>query len=462
MLPHVIISQQNLITANSSEQAQKLQNQFAELWKSPRFLADLDAAFDEQVKVDTFLKIDRLELDLELSSGEISSEELKTQVLQKIVTSLKSKGDAAKKENGAGQGFSVETENQSPQEAIKQPTLAVLAQVWKQWAISHSVPQGFTKTINSFEALIKVTKKELELTQQKFEPWVTSVLRDVDTVFYPNLAVQFWIDLTEYQFRSSKGWNKEEFVNFKKTLSQASIHRPRIVDELKPKLAEIIFAETVESKRKKWAEAENWLAELKENVERPADQKTEKEEILNVNIQENHNEKKGPKFQEEKQPSFVSNAGMVILFPFLTSVFETLNYSKGKQLIAADRALAFLNYVEREDEEFRPHHADLYKIVCGLPDNYISSPDVQLTEQEKEESEMLLSSVISHWKALKQTSPNGLREGFLWREGKLEQRGFDYHLRVEQKAQDLLLAKIPWGYGVIQLPWMQNFLYVDW
>jgi hypothetical protein len=63
---------------------------------------------------------------------------------------------------------------------------------------------------------------------------------------------------------------------------------------------------------------------------------------------------------------------------------------------------------------------------------------------------------------LKNTSANGLREGFLKRDGLLTRQDRGWLLRVEKKTLDVLLEKIPWGYGLIRLPWNEYLVTVEW
>jgi hypothetical protein len=101
------------------------------------------------------------------------------------------------------------------------------------------------------------------------------------------------------------------------------------------------------------------------------------------------------------------------------------------------------------------------KFLCGA---YIHQPIARfenLTEAMKEESDQLLNAVIDHWKVLKKTSPDGLREGFLQRRGKLIS-GNRKKIIIENAAIDILLDHLPWNYSIIALPWLQNILYADW
>ena len=60
-------------------------------------------------------------------------------------------------------------------------------------------------------------------------------------------------------------------------------------------------------------------------------------------------------------------------------------------------------------------------------------------------------------------SIEGLRGTFLVRPGKLFRRDSgDDVLQVEGRSFDILLDRLPWGIGTIQLPWMKRILWVEW
>ncbi len=48
------------------------------------------------------------------------------------------------------------------------------------------------------------------------------------------------------------------------------------------------------------------------------------------------------------------------------------------------------------------------------------------------------------------------------RTGRLQQVDGGWRLLVEGRAQDVLLSRLPWGFGVISLPWLDTMLYVSW
>ncbi|NET50119.1 MAG: hypothetical protein F6K09_15650, partial [Merismopedia sp. SIO2A8] len=103
----------------------------------------------------------------------------------------------------------------------------------------------------------------------------------------------------------------------------------------------------------------------------------------------------------------------------------------------------------------------LPKLLCGWSLNDpVVFPD--LPDAAMDEGDHLLQTVIDHWQALKSTSPDGLREGFLLRDGKLTRVDSGWKLQVEQTAIDILLSRLPWGVSMVKLAWMDELLMVEW
>ena len=70
--------------------------------------------------------------------------------------------------------------------------------------------------------------------------------------------------------------------------------------------------------------------------------------------------------------------------------------------------------------------------------------------------------MITNWKSVGQTSVAGFRESFLQRRGRLTRKDDAWQLKVEQRAFDMLLDSIPWGFAAIKHPWMERVVYVKW
>lgn len=168
---------------------------------------------------------------------------------------------------------------------------------------------------------------------------------------------------------------------------------------------------------------------------------------------------------------FIDNAGLVLLWQYLPQLFRALGWVEGKAWRdeeTAHQAVRLLAYLVQGDSETETWEYDwtLNKILCELPLDTVINQSPPLSFEAKEMAESLLKAAISHWTILKNTSPAGLRAMFLQRSGKLSQRpeGDGWRLQVERKTEDILLERLPagWGYSVIRLPWMTDMVFVEW
>ncbi|WAK03977.1 contractile injection system tape measure protein [Methylobacter sp. YRD-M1] len=160
---------------------------------------------------------------------------------------------------------------------------------------------------------------------------------------------------------------------------------------------------------------------------------------------------------------YINNAGLVLLHPFLPQFFRALNIVVDDQLIAPDRALSLLHFLGTGQLVAPEYELVLPKVLLNLALETPVDTNTLLTAEETEEATALLEAVIRHWAALKGTSDDGLRGTFLIRPGKISLRDDgDWRLQVENKAYDILLDQLPWGIGMIKLPWMHRMLWVEW
>ena len=158
---------------------------------------------------------------------------------------------------------------------------------------------------------------------------------------------------------------------------------------------------------------------------------------------------------------FLRCAGIVLLHPFLPRFFEGLGIARNNKLIQPERALGLLHFLATGHRTAPEYDLLLPKLLCGCM-NTVVPLQIDLTPEEEEESDALLNAMIRHWDALGATSVEGLRGSYLVRPGKLSSRGEDYVLQVESRAYDILLDQLPWGIGLIKLPWMESTLWVEW
>jgi hypothetical protein len=104
----------------------------------------------------------------------------------------------------------------------------------------------------------------------------------------------------------------------------------------------------------------------------------------------------------------------------------------------------------------------LPKLLCGWPLQMPAINSLPFTTKEITECDDLLKSVIQHWPALKNTSPEGLQESFLQRPGKLTENEEHFLLQPEQHSIDILLDQVPWNFQFTKLPWMKKPLQAEW
>ncbi len=166
---------------------------------------------------------------------------------------------------------------------------------------------------------------------------------------------------------------------------------------------------------------------------------------------------------------YIDNAGLVLLANYSQRLFEMLNLLDGpclRDAAAQSRAVRCLAYLIDGHEDGSEPEWVLPKLLCGMPLAQPVLVDAGLGDDTRALLDSLLQAVIAHWKALGRTSPAGLRETFLRREGRLQREapeaGAHWRLVVRPGPFDMLLDRLPWSYATIKLPWMREVLYVDW
>ncbi len=162
---------------------------------------------------------------------------------------------------------------------------------------------------------------------------------------------------------------------------------------------------------------------------------------------------------------YISNAGLILIWPFLTSFFNNLGFVEQNSFVdqkSGDRAAVLLQYIVERSTEISEHELPLNKLLCGRDLSEPIDTNQKFTEQEQTESEDLLSAVIHNWSILKNTTSDGLRTAFLQREGILKIHNGSWMLQVKRETYDILLDRIPWTIRIIKLPWMDDILSVEW
>lgn len=167
---------------------------------------------------------------------------------------------------------------------------------------------------------------------------------------------------------------------------------------------------------------------------------------------------------------YIDNAGLVLLHPFLFSLFQELGWVDGigfVQETLQQRAVLLTQSLAHASDIHPEYQLRLNKLLCGYPleDTLPLSLDDE-NGREHAKVNQLLETVLRQWTINGQpVNPNvsALRDAWIRRRGKLIRREHDWVLQVEQKAFDVvLLNSLSWNTRMIQLPWMREVLWVEW
>lgn len=175
--------------------------------------------------------------------------------------------------------------------------------------------------------------------------------------------------------------------------------------------------------------------------------------------------KQGGEGEEGDASWLVPNAGIVLVWPYLRTLFEragTMNAGQFHDETAQWRSVYLLRYLTHLDKETHEPDLILNKVLCGLPVGEPPPGVFEMTEAEKTLCANMLTGVIGNWPILGTVPNDTLREGFLVREGVLRKEEANWQLKVEQKAYDVLMTELPWGIGTVSLSWMKELILVEW
>lgn len=170
---------------------------------------------------------------------------------------------------------------------------------------------------------------------------------------------------------------------------------------------------------------------------------------------------------EAEKGLYVAHAGVIILAPFLQSLFQksnllntnSRNFSRTE---AAFYAIHLLEYLVTQASLETEDSALLFKVLCGVPLDEPIPLAVKVLPDDKQRATNLLKQVVSQWD-IKLGKISILRGSFLIREGKLIDRKDHFQLLVDVKMYDKhLFPKLPWSFRRTQFPWMQKLLLTDW
>ena len=163
---------------------------------------------------------------------------------------------------------------------------------------------------------------------------------------------------------------------------------------------------------------------------------------------------------------YADAAGLVLLHPFLPELFRMSDLWQAEGWVseqAQHTAVLLVTWLGYGHTDVPEYNLIIPKLLCGMPWEETLDVSIPLEDHHRQSAAELLEAVINHWSVLGKTSADGLREGFIMRRGKVEEKKDGWLITVEKKAQDVLMGKLPWGISMIRLPWMKDTgVYVDW
>ena len=168
---------------------------------------------------------------------------------------------------------------------------------------------------------------------------------------------------------------------------------------------------------------------------------------------------------ESGSSMYINNAGLILIWPFLSTLFNKLGLLNGKSFMddtSLQKAILVTQYVIFEGNENEESNLVLNKILCGVAPDFFVDTNIELNETEKSIAKSVLKAVTGNWEQLNKTSIFTLKETFLKREGIIQKVDDNYKLIVEKKPFDMLLRTIPWNILMIQNSFMSFRLIVEW
>ncbi|MCS0610343.1 contractile injection system tape measure protein [Massilia solisilvae] len=165
-------------------------------------------------------------------------------------------------------------------------------------------------------------------------------------------------------------------------------------------------------------------------------------------------------------PWSIHNAGLVLLQDWFRPLFTRLGLVAGDRFVSAHaqrRAVHYLQFLATGHSETPEHLLLLNKVLCGLAWHEPVEAGIDLSANDRALCESLLEAAIGYWRAAGSSSIQGFRGNWLVRGGSLSEGGERWNLVVEERrAYDVLLARSPFTFSFIKLPWMEKAVYVTW
>ena len=169
--------------------------------------------------------------------------------------------------------------------------------------------------------------------------------------------------------------------------------------------------------------------------------------------------------EEIEKGIMASNAGLVLLWPYFTRLFDEFDMLEGNEFRGEEeqlQAIFMLNYLAGNDSERSEDQLLVAKILCGTDLTTPLPAYFELKPEIRKECDNLLMAAIRNWKALKATSAHGLQKTFLQRKALIKSKKDHYEFSFERKGADILIDRLPFGLSIVNFKWTQYHIRVLW
>ncbi|MEO0626052.1 MAG: contractile injection system tape measure protein [Bacteroidota bacterium] len=492
---HFIRRQTIELQLSSRKDAYRRQKAVSELYQQ-EVIAHLGPVFDKLVGEGEVLRIPRIEIDLGSISAQTFERDFVEQcriAVQKAVKEalaearMRSLGASTGNEqlpgiDEAAQLFSAEKSKlELLVQFLKSGTLpppwhrmskAEISLLWEELLAKQA--KAVWETVGR---LITRSKPALErLTQQMPPGWIRALLKNAPGAEEPDnfSTSQTKIRRVEEAFNSHQGnpslpdwWSALPLEIREQIAKLLTIHTDQGAGQLSAKLwqklQQIVLAQALKEQRKLDNETIKRLENILSPMPYSMKSKTEDSRDATVQDESEHNAERQKQIEEKV---YIGMAGLVILHPFLPTLFERLEWVKEDMWISEEiqtTAVHLLGYAATGRQKFSEHELVMAKVLCGMELGFpLDSLHLPLSEDPNDQINILLDSILQHWSALGNSSVEALRDSFLQRNGVLQFMEESIQLQVERKTIDILIDQLPWGVGVIKLPWMKRKMIVNW
>ncbi|WP_387692478.1 contractile injection system tape measure protein [Photorhabdus sp. RM71S] len=167
---------------------------------------------------------------------------------------------------------------------------------------------------------------------------------------------------------------------------------------------------------------------------------------------------------EQVLPCQVSNAGILILWPMLPTLFNQLGLLEKQKFIHRQAQFSAVNFLDAliwGTEETPAERKRVNNVLCGLTADE-NSESISLEPEKQLITAQWLDTVIAQLPGWKKLSRNDVRQLFLQRPGELLINDQEINITIQQQPFDALLADWPWPLNIAKLPWLDHPLLIDW